>query len=153
MGVPPCTPVPLVEIHGDVLPCTILISVEMSVHMYLRASVHVLLRASLLVLPCVYFSVHVLPQASVHAPPQEYVLAVSVPCVYMLFYPIYSCEVTLAVALRYIFSTSGFLSGIPFIIARNRRKVSPCSGLVKESANIFPSSIISVTSPCSRYDA
>ena len=110
----------------------------MSFHMLPRSSVHVLSWASLLVLLCVYLYVHVFPRASVHVTLNESVLAVAVMCVFILFYPTHSCEVTLAVALRQLISTSRVLSGIPFIIDQNLRNVSPCSGLVKEYANIYP---------------
>ena len=66
-----CTPIPLGEIYGHVLPCTPIISLETyvnaltkySVHVVptnalTQSSVHVLLRSSLLLLPRVYVSVH-----------------------------------------------------------------------------------------------
>ena len=71
-----------------------------------------------------------------HVSLRESVLAVAVPCVFLLFCPTFSCEMTLDMSLRHIISTSGVLSGIPFIIDQNLRNVDPCSDLVRESANI-----------------
>ena len=61
VNMPPCTPIPLVEIYGHVLPCMLVLAVE--------SYVHVLPRASLIVLPCVCLSVYVFLQIILaHAP-------------------------------------------------------------------------------------
>ena len=87
---PLCMPIPLVEIYGNVIPCTLILavetpvlSVETSVHVLLQASVHMLPRAYLLILPCVYLSVYVILRAYVHVPPQSYVLYAAVLCFYL----------------------------------------------------------------------
>ena len=82
----PFTPVPLVEIYGQVLTFTPVISLETTV-LSVEISMHVLLLVSLLVLQCVCLSVHLLPRASVHVLMGASVLPVAVLYVCMTFCP------------------------------------------------------------------
>ena len=165
VGVTTCTPVPLVEIYGHVLPWTPVFSEEMivhaltqssvhaetSVHRVIRSSVHVafvhaltqssvhvLLWASFLVLMCVCVYVHGILQASVNVPPRASVFAVDVPNVCMLFCSTHSYKVNLAMALGHLMNTYGVLLGISCIISRNIQNITPCNGLVKKYAYISP---------------
>ena len=87
VDVPPCMPLPLVEIYGHVLSWTLLLSVEISLDVPTRAYVHALPQVSLIVLPCFCLSVHVLLRASMHVPPLESVLMMDVLRVCLLLCP------------------------------------------------------------------
>ena len=108
-----CTPVPLLEIYGYLIPCNIVLAVETtlllvetSLHLLPRESVQMLRLSSLLILLCLCLNVHILPRSSLHVPPQASVLAVAVPRVYLSFFLTHSYEVTLLMDIGHIISTS-----------------------------------------------
>ena len=141
VDVTPFTPMTLAEIYRHVLLCMPVISVETSVHALTQYSVHVkcvhaLTRSSVHVIPLESLIVLLHVCVSVHGILQESMMAVAVPCVWMLLCSEQSCEVNLAMDLGQIMSTLGVLLGIPCIISRNRHNIDPCSGLVKKSAYI-----------------
>ena len=104
---------------------------------------------------------HRIPRASVIVPRQATVLAVDFPRVCLLLCPTHSYELTFAMDIGQIVSTSRVIFGILCIVARNFQKISPCSGLKKKSAYIsligkyfrgnYPFSILSfITNHCNR---
>ena len=86
VDVPLCTLIPLVEIYGHLIPCTLVLAVETQV-LRVEISVHMITQSSLLVLLCVCLSVILLLQSSMHVLPQSSVLAVAVPCICLYFCP------------------------------------------------------------------